>query len=530
VYLALVNDSLRKHRPWVLLLSLLPLAAAVFVQATGVLGDSGITNATSLGLCALSTLLVLIWLAFLSRLPTRIRYGAPVVLAVLAAIGTQFVHMEGWWGNMIPVLRFGIRVPKDMATAASGSAIDLSTISTTDSAGFLGTDRDGATDLRLDPDWSAHPPVELWRRDVGEGWSSFALVAGVAITQEQRGEEHAVTAYDLETGALHWIQSWPGHYSDSLGGPGPRATPTVAEGHVYVLDPNGRLVCLAGTDGSIVWEHDLRAEYGMTDELEASLIAYGRANSPLVVDGRVIIPAGGDPDGEQAGLVAFDALTGERVWEGPPRQVSFASPVRTTLLGRDQVVIVNEDSISSHDPANGDLIWESSWPGGTSSSASISNAVPLPPDRVFISKGYGVGAALLQLTPQDGAVQATTLWHVRGSLQTKFTNVVIFGETAVGLSDGILMCAGLGNGRRIWKNGRYGHGQVLAVGEHLLLLSEEGELLLIDPSPDGAGAVLARLQVLHDKTWNQHALAGDLLAVRNGREAAVYRLPVKTDP
>jgi len=155
--------------------------------------------------------------------------------------------------------------------------------------------------------------------------------------------------------------------------------------------------------------------------------------------------------------------------------------------------------------------------------------VPIGDDRVLLSKGYGVGSSLLQLASTPDGLLASLEWRAVRSLQTKFTNVVTYGEEAVGLSDGILMCTDLRDGSRVWKNGRYGHGQILGVGRLLLVISEAGVLRLVDPSANAAGEVLSELQALEGKTWNQPALAGDVLLLRNAREAVAYRLPIATE-
>ncbi|MDA1264190.1 MAG: PQQ-binding-like beta-propeller repeat protein, partial [Planctomycetota bacterium] len=392
---------------------------------------------------------------------------------------------------------------------------------------FGGAQIDFRGTTRIDPDWSARAPERLWRQDVGAGWSGFAIVNGVAVTQEERGEEQAVTAYDLATGELLWVHTWPGTFWNAMGGAGPRATPTIAHGNVYALGPRGRLVCLNGADGELRWSYDVLASHGMGEAEEEARVAYGRANSPLVDGELLVVPAGGVPGAGQAGLVALDAHSGQREWASAPRQVSFASPSRVTLLGRPMLMIVNEGSVSAHHPETGALLWEHPWPSNTPADASSSQARALSGDRVFLSKGYkDGGSSILQLSDEDGEIRVSELWHVTRALKTKFTNVVFYGETAVGLSDGMLECIDLADGARLWKNGRYGHGQVLGVGAHLLVLSEEGELLLIDPTPQAGGEVLARQQVLEGRTWNNLALSGDLLAVRNAREAAVWRLPL----
>ena len=147
-------------------------------------------------------------------------------------------------------------------------------------------------------------------------------------------------------------------------------------------------------------------------------------------------------------------------------------------------------------------------------------------DRVFVSKGYRGGCALLQVAGSDGdGLQVTQLWQRPTLLKTKMTNVVVRQGYVYGLSQGILECVELRSGKRRWKRGRYGHGQVLLVDDLILVTSESGAVALVEASPD-AFRELGRFQAIEGKTWNNPALAGPLLLVRNSEEAACYELPL----
>jgi outer membrane protein assembly factor BamB len=236
----------------------------------------------------------------------------------------------------------------------------------------------------------------------------------------------------------------------------------------------------------------------------------------------VIVPAGGD-----AGLVAFELGSGARRWASPARHFSQASPALATLLGQPQVLCVNEASLSGHALEDGRLLWEHPWPGRTSAEANVSQAVPLEPARVLVSKGYGGGGLLLELAPgpADG-IKVRERWHVPRYLRTKFTNVVLHGGHVYALDDGLLECVELESGARRWKEGRYGHGQILRAGEELLVCSEEGEVALLAPSPARPNDVLGRFQALEGKSWAHLALAGNLLVLRNAEECAAWELPI----
>jgi outer membrane protein assembly factor BamB len=315
----------------------------------------------------------------------------------------------------------------------------------------------------------------LWRIDVGAAWSAFAAVNGYAVTMEQRGDDELVTCYEIATGRLQWFHAVATRHQTVMGGVGPRSTPTIHEGKVYTLGATGMLHCLDGATGQVVWQDDILKRLGLTPRQDLQGIAWGRSASPLIVDNLVVVPWGGPAAGTKISLAAYDKDTGEVVWTGGEHQAAYASPTLATLAGVRQILSVNQDMVTSHDPATGSVLWQVPWPGNSASNASVSQPVALPGDRVLLTKGYGINAKLLQIRRAEGdGWSVDEIWNAPRVLQTKFTNAVVLDEYAYALSDGILQCVRLADGRRQWRGGRYGQGQVLAVGEHAA-----------DPSRDG---------------------------------------------
>jgi outer membrane protein assembly factor BamB len=237
------------------------------------------------------------------------------------------------------------------------------------------------------------------------------------------------------------------------------------------------------------------------------------------VDGRVVVIAGGS-GGRR--LVAYDAATGERAWSAGEGSASYSSPALATLAGRRQLVVLNAASVSGHDPATGAVLWEQPFPRGQ---PNVAQPLALGPERLLVSVGYGVGSKAYRVAAAGGALQASLEWE-SPRLKSKFANLVLHEGFVYGLDDGVLTCLDPANGERRWKAGRHGHGQLLLVVGLLLVQTEEGELVLVEPSPE-AYRELARFPVLDGKTWNPPALAGSTLLVRNDREAAAYELPVE---
>jgi outer membrane protein assembly factor BamB len=185
-------------------------------------------------------------------------------------------------------------------------------------------------------------------------------------------------------------------------------------------------------------------------------------------------------------------------------------------------VVLNGASVSGHDPATGAVLWEHPFPR---EQPNVAMPLPLGADRLLVSVGYGGGSKLYRVGETGGELRATLEWE-SPRLKSKFANLVLHGGFLYGLDDGVLTCLDPASGERRWKSGRHGHGQLLLVAGLLLVQTEEGELVLVDPSPD-AYRELTRFAALDGKTWNPPALAGALLLVRNDREAAAYELPVE---
>ncbi|HKQ63128.1 MAG TPA: PQQ-binding-like beta-propeller repeat protein [Candidatus Polarisedimenticolaceae bacterium] len=465
-------------------------------------------------LCALGSLWV--WLLLLSRVPWKTRLGVTGLLLALGAAGASLLRIRGVSGDIVPVLAWRwTQEPEAGLPAAMGEGGTVALEGgSADYPQLLGPRRDGKIDgVVLADDWSARPPRELWRQPIGAGWSGFAVVGGAAVTQEQRGEDELVTCYDLRSGRLLWAHAERVRFSDPIAGVGPRATPTIDGGVVYACGASGVCVALDLASGRPVWARRV------LEELRAEPPPYGVAASPLVLEDRVLVAGG------RIGptLVALRRDSGETLWTSGEDRAAYSSPIAVELAGRRQVLLFDAVAIAGYDLQDGRPLWRQAWPESTE---VASQPVVLPGDRVFASSGYGVGGKLFQIERQpDGGYGVRRIWESL-DLKAKFTDVVERDGFLYGLDDGILTCVDAADGRRRWKGGRYGHGQILLVGERILVLGERGEIALVAASPDGYRE-LGRRPALDGKTWNHPALAGSHLLVRNDREAGCYELPLR---
>jgi outer membrane protein assembly factor BamB len=377
--------------------------------------------------------------------------------------------------------------------------------------GFRGPERDSVLrGVRIETDWTGSPPVELWRRPIGPGWSSFAVAGDRLFTQEQRGDDEIVSAYHLKTGEPVWRHRDAARFWESNAGAGPRATPTLSNGRVYTLGGTGILNALDARDGSVVWSRNAVSDTG------SKVPDWGIASSPLVVADVVIAAAAGS-------LAAYDAATGNPRWFGPKGGWGYSSPQLSTIDGIAQIVLVNGPGAIGVAPSDGTVLWQHAWGGD-----SIVQPAVLAGGDLLIGSGSGLAAntGMLRLSVAHGAGRwiVKERWMSAG-LKPYFNDFVVHRGHAFGFDGSILASIDLEDGKRKWKGGRYGHGQLVLLPDQdvLLVLSEEGELALVAATPDKF-TELARVPAIEGKTWNHPVLVGDVLLVRNGEEMAAFRL------
>ncbi len=471
------------------------------------------------GIFLLTILLLSLWLLFFSRMPWKQRFKFFGGFALLLLIFFSMFKVTGVSGDFAPEFEWrwseGIGDVVVSATEnAAGSTLNENYPQ------FLGPDRNAhLTNITLAADWEKNPPQERWRREIGAGWSSFAIYGSSAITQEQRGDKELVVCYDLASGNPRWAHEDEASYAkidpgkETISGEGPRATPTIHEGRVYTMGATGILNCLDFATGEKIWGMNALTENN------AEFKEWGFAGSPLVFDSLVVVSAGGS-DGNS--LVAYHQTSGEKLWSGGNSKTGYSSPRLETIGGMRQIVIFNYGEVAGHDARDGKVLWTAEWVKETQ---QVAIPLVLPGDKLFVSSGYGAGAKLFQLTQSaDSSWSTEELWK-SPRMKAKFTNVVHRDGYIYGLDDGILACIDVAEGKRQWKKGRYGHGQLIMVGDHLLIQSEKGFVALVEVNPKTYNE-LTRIDALSSKTWNNPALASPYLLVRNDREAICFELPL----
>ncbi len=511
-----------RYRPMLLNAALSVITLAVFWTWPHLTGSTRVIATASV--FGVSSVWFVIWLAIGSRIPLRPRCILLAVVAGVVLLAVSLLRVRAYTGDLVPILTWrwsSESHPEDFGAGARPT--DEASIDTTqsahDSPGFLGQDRTAVIkDVRLFRDWTARPPRQLWRRAIGEyaGFSSFAVVGKVALTQQQAGEQELVVCYDLPTGDVLWTHADLIRFESTIGGIGPRATPSVDEGKVYTMGATGVLNCLDLQTGSRLWSHNV------LEENDAVTLRWGIAVSPLVVEDMVVVTTGHDDGPAFATLVAYDKRSGEVVWKSGRDASSYSSPTIGTLGGQRQILIVNHSSITGHDPVDGTILWEHPW---SSVSSNTSQPVPISDRQLLLTKGYGNGAKLWEVAKMGDGWSVNELWHEPRLLRTKATSTVVRDGYAYGLSDGLLECVDIAARTRRWKERGFGHGQVLLVDDLLLVQAESGDVVLVEADP-ASFIEVARLPALSSRTWNYPVLAGAYLLARNEREIVCYELPL----
>jgi outer membrane protein assembly factor BamB len=472
-------------------------------------------------LTAIITLLLLAgWLMLFSGWRWWLRLALLVGIPAAAFLCLR-VH---YTGDGLPVLFFRWGLTHDevleahrQARAREGTPdkLDLGGSAAADFPEYRGPNRDGVVHgPPLARDWKTTPPRQIWKQPIGGGYAAFVIAGNAAVTIEQRKDQEAVVCYDTATGRERWVHLYPALFTEHLGGPGPRATPTISNGDVFSLGATGHLVCLELASGQVKWAVDIIGK----DNDNAH---WGMSGAPLVYDDVVVVNPGAQrPEAAGRALVAYNRATGKPLWSSGKTSAGYSSPMLATLAGRRQILLFDADGLAGCDPKTGKELWRYHWQN--KQDINVAQPLVLEGDRVFISCSYERGCAMLRVTEKEGTWSANELWKNQ-RMRCKFTSPVLYQCFIYGLDEGILVCLDPETGEQRWRDGRYGHGQVLLADDLLLIQAESGRLALVQATPDGFRE-LAHVSVLADQTWNNPALAGGKVYVRNHVEMACYDL------
>nr|NQU91273.1 PQQ-like beta-propeller repeat protein [Bacteroidota bacterium] len=458
------------------------------------------------------SLAFVVWAVASSRLSDGLRRMTMVATILLASGVWTLLRTDGMTGDARHDFAWRWAETHEERLLAQTDDEPMSLVATKETGaywpGFRGLNRDGIIHgVRIKTDWSEAPPVEMWRRPIGPGCSSFAVSGALLYTQEQRGEDEIVSCYNLTNGEPVWRHSDSTRFWDSHAGAGPRSTPTLSGDRVYTLGATGILNVLDASDGAVVWSRNAAFD------TDAKLPGWGFASSPLVVDDLVIVAIAG-------ALVAYDIATGEPRWFGPDGGGdSYSSPHLLTIGGIEQILLMSGVGATSFTPFDGTVLWQHPWP---SEGRIVQPALTADGD-LLLSAGGGKGMRRIAVEHGPEGWEIEERW-TSGGLKPSFNDFIIHEGHAFGFVGPILACIDIMDGTRKWKDGRYAGFLILLSDQDLLLvLSEKGDVILVEATPDQF-TELAKFQAIVGKTWNHPVLVDDILLIRNTQEMAAFRL------
>ena len=471
-------------------------------------------------------LAVVVWAISINRLSatrpvsSAVRQGALVLAILLVCAGFTVIRTGGITANFDNDIHWRwSKTPEEQLLAQAGDEPPTNTANSTASAGdgtnwpgFRGANRDAVVrETKIKTDWAASPPVELWRRPVGPGWSSFAVQGDLVYTQEQRGNDEVVACYNLKTGKLVWKHGDAVRFWESNAGAGPRGTPTLSNGRVYTLGATGVVNALEATNGAVVWSRNAASD------TKTKTPIWGFSGSPLVIDDLVIVAAAGN-------LVAYNISNGEQRWSNTDGGGGYSSPHLMTIGGVPQVVLLGGAGATSVSPTDGKRLWQ--FP--LSSNTRIVQPAITAEGDVLVHDGETNGMRRLAVAQGSGGWTVAERWTSEG-LNPYFSDFVVHKGHAFGFDGSSIACIDLNDGNRKWKGGNFGHGQLVLLPDQdiLLVLTEQGEIALVQAATNQF-TELARSPAIKGKTWNHPVLAGDILLVRNDQEMAAFRLARET--
>lgn len=407
----------------------------------------------------------------------------------------------------------------------AAACVFASALAAADWPQFLGPQRNGIADGNEPalPDSFPSDLKPLWQKSVGSGFAGPVVVGGKVIVFHREGSDMTTEALDVKTGKALWRSVYLTDYVDSFGfDNGPRATPAVSGGKVFLHGPEGRVTALDLESGKEIWAYDTAAAVGSQQGF------FGRAPSPLVVGEHVLVAAGGMNDGKPAGLIALSAATGKLAWTSVADEAGYASPVvmppgtkdgNVLAWMRNRLWVVGADTGKVVD----------SIPLRSRMDASVNAATPVScgDNRWFVSAGYGVGANLFRILPPAKPV-FDQVWAKQDLLDCHYSTPVckdghLYGFHGRQETGQVLRCVDVATGKKVWESSKVPGGTLVLVGDKLLVVTEQGELWIVRATP-GQYEQLAALQILRAGHRSHAAYADGVLYARDTEHLVALKL------
>ena len=362
----------------------------------------------------------------------------------------------------------------------------------------------------LKSSWPAAGPKVIWKRPLGEGYSSPSVESSSLFTMYGRPGQETVTALDAGTGKTLWEHTTPVSFRSDAPemGNGPYATPLVAGDRVFTTGVMGRLQCLDKQSGKLLWTQMLWTDHGGTR------LMYGYASSPIAFRNLVIVPVGG----KGKATIAFQQANGAMAWAKGNIPNTYSSPVLISVDGLEQLVEVMDGLVFGLNPHNGDLQWQ--VPFRADYGISVATPVWCPGNLLFVSAEYGAGSKMIRLQRSGQQTKAAEAW-TSNRLRLHNTNA-IFVDGALYFTSGgkgsqaILSAVDAASGKIHWQERSIQKATFVWADEKLITLDQDGNLMIAHPSTAGF-KIAAKAELLTNLSWTPPVLVGTRLYLRDRR-------------
>jgi len=353
-------------------------------------------------------------------------------------------------------------------------------------------------------DWPKEGPKVLWKAELGKGYSAFSVVGNKAYTMGWAGEKDTVWCLDVATGQPVWKHTYPciaGEY------PGPRCSPTVDGKLVYTLSRQGDLFCLDAEKGDVKWSKSLTKDFkGEVPGWQNT--KWGYACSPLVMGDKLVVDAGP--------AVVLNKITGETVWVQGDDVAGYSSPQDFKLGDATYLAFFEATALVVRNAADGKEVARQTW----KTSYNVNPSTPIVSgDQIFISSGYGIGAALYQFS----GTALKEVWKAK-VMRTHTNSCVLYNGSLYGLdgavNEGPLSCVDFKTGEKKWKEESVKMGGLVIADGKIIALGNQGDLVVATASPDGYKEI-AKAKVLGETCWTMPVLANGMIFCRNEKGNAV---------
>jgi len=382
--------------------------------------------------------------------------------------------------------------------------------------------------------WPEDGPKTLWKRPLGEGYSSILAKGDTLFTMYRDGDDEVVVSLDAGTGATNWEHRYPAEVWPEMThafGLGPNATPLIVGNRLISIGIGGKMRCLDLASGKLLWEHDLPAEFGRRERQEE----YGYSAAPMLYKGAILTLVGGTDHA----VVAFDPADGSALWKSEPGGVSYAATTLTTLGGREQFIYFEPEGVVGLDPSTGKKLWahEMEYNNGN----HLTPMVKCDENHIWVGSQFPTGGGrLIEITVKDGAWATRQIWFETYLRASHWTSIrlgdIIYGSTG-GNRMSVLTAFDWRTGKIAWRQRGFHKAQALYADEKLLFLDEDGKLTLAKISPAEL-TVLDSAQVTEGISWTLPTLVGTKLYLRDKENilaldlavAGAERAPGTADP